>query len=85
MNTPDPDEHGRYRVRRKGDTQSGAWSTTRFDPERHVSVSGPASDTYGNAWPPKPHRRLLIEDEQPQEDPSGFPQPTTNPSEETES
>ena len=55
---PDPDEHGRYRVRRKGNTQSPAWSTTRFDPESHVSVSGPASDTYGNPWPVKPHRRF---------------------------
>lgn len=61
MPTPEPDEHGRYRVRRKGDTQSAAWSTRQFDPEQHVIVSGPASDTYGNAWPTKPHRRFVVD------------------------
>lgn len=55
---PQPDEHGRFRVRRKGDTSSPAWSTRRFDPVKHVTVPGPASDTYGAALPPKPHRRL---------------------------
>ena len=58
MPSPEPDQYGRYRVRRKGDTTSPAWSTRNFNPEKHVIVPGPASDTYGAAWPPKPHRRL---------------------------
>jgi len=85
MSNPKPDEHGRYRVRRKGDTQSSAWSTSRFDPDRHVIVAGPASDTYGNAWPTKPHRRLLLAEEAQHRDPSGAPQTIINPSEETQS
>ena len=58
---PQPDKYGRYRVRRKGDTASPAWSTRIFNPDRHVIVSGPASDTYGSAWPPKYSRRLPVE------------------------
>ena len=49
-------------VRRKGDTSSPAWSTRIFNPDRHVIVSGPASDTYGQALPPKLSRRLAIEE-----------------------
>lgn len=79
MAAPKPDKHGRYRVRRKGDTNSPAWSTRNFDPEKHVIVPGPASDTYGAAWPPKLHRRLEIEDADPQ--PNTDTQP--NPDEET--
>lgn len=57
-NIPEPDAHGRYRVRRKGDPQSPAWSTRIYDPEEHVIVPGPASDVYGAALPEKPHRLL---------------------------
>lgn len=57
--TPTPDEYGRYRVRIKGDTKSPIWSTRNFDPERHVALSGPASDSYGNALPSKPYWPLL--------------------------
>lgn len=88
MSNPKPDEHGRYRVRRKGDTQSGAWSTRLFDPDRHVVVAGPASDTYGNAWPEKPHRRLFFEPAPENVDLSEVPDNTTttaNPDEESKS
>lgn len=51
---PQPDEHGRYRVRRKGDTSSPSWSTRIFQPDKHVIVDAPASDTYGRPWPPTP-------------------------------
>ena len=81
MPSPEPDQHGRYRVRRKGDTSSPQWSTRNFDPEKHVIVSGPASDSYGAAWPPKPHRRLEIDGEFPQ--PITQPNPTPEPDEET--
>ena len=57
---PQPDKHGRYRVRRKGDTASPAWSTRNFNPDKHVIAPGPASDTYGSAWPPKISRRLPL-------------------------
>lgn len=84
MSDPTPDEQGRYRVRRKGDTQSDAWSTRMFDPERHVIVAGPTSDTYGNAWPVKPHRRLA-EFAPENEDPDVVPDNPTiaNPDEES--
>lgn len=63
--TPTPDEYGRYRVRRKGDTSAPAYSTPRFDPARHVIMPGPASDIYGAALPPKPSRRLAVSEEPP--------------------
>ena len=63
---PTPDDYGRYRVRHKGDTASPAWSTRTFNPDRHVIVPGDASDTYGNALPPKPIRRLAIESPEPE-------------------
>ena len=87
MTTPEPDEHGRYRVRRKGDTRSGAWSTRHFDPERHVIVSGRASDTYGNAWPEKPHRRLdILPDPENEDSLDADPDnPTPTPDEESKS
>lgn len=53
--SPQPDEYGRYRVRRKGDTSSPSWSTRLFRPDRHMLVdSPPASDTYGRPWPATP-------------------------------
>lgn len=51
---PQPDDHGRYRVRRKGDPASPAWSTLIYQPDKHVIVDAPASDTYGRPWPPAP-------------------------------
>lgn len=53
---PEPDQWGRYRVRRKG-ARSAIYSTRRFDPDVHVIVPGPASDTYGEAIPPHPYRK----------------------------
>lgn len=74
MPNPEPDQYGRYRVRRKGDKQSPSWSTRLYDPEKHVIVSGPASDSYGAAWPSKPHRRFSVTDTD-----ESFPQPHTEP------
>lgn len=78
---PAPDDYGRYRVRRKGDTASPAWSTRIFNPDRHVIVSGDASDTYGNALPPKLSRRLAIESPEPE----AAAAPDVTPTEEEES
>lgn len=52
--SPQPDAYGRFRVRRKGDKLSPAWSTTLFRPDRHEIADGPASDTYGRPWPATP-------------------------------
>lgn len=49
-----PDKWGRYRVRTKAG-KSGSWSTRNYNPTIHVIASGPASDTYGAALPPKPY------------------------------
>lgn len=82
---PTPDEHGRYRVRRKGDTTSPAWSTRIFNPDKHVALSGPASDTYGNALPPKFSRRLAIEEPVTEVDDTPAPDITTTTTEVEES
>ena len=81
---PTPDIHGRYRVRRKGDTTSPAWSTRTLNPDRHVIVSGPASDTYGNALPPKPSRRLAIEEPVTEADAAPESESTTTEVEESD-
>ena len=79
---PHPDAYGRYRVRRKGDSASPAWSTRNFNPERHVVIPGPASDTYGNALPDKPSRRLDPEPAAP--GPDIPPEPDTTEEEESD-
>lgn len=81
---PEPDEYGRYRVRRKGDTSSDAWSTRNYDPDRHVIVSGPASTTYGTAWPPKPHRTWNAPTAVPPLQSDADPAPENNTTEETQ-
>lgn len=61
MPNPTPDQHGRYRVRRKGDPQSPSWSTRIYNPDKHVIVPGDASDTYGAALPPGEQGRTVLD------------------------
>ena len=46
-----PDLHGWYRVHAI-DGSGLDYSTTVYDPERHVIVIGDTSDTFGNPFPP---------------------------------